>query len=170
MKILVATDAEYTLAKTYLKGFDIVQTGVGPNGVVSALCKLPDLKEDVINVGFCGSNRHPVGSVLRVKRTYSGGYVQPGDKTDGKLLSDRGELCYTSDHFIYSSDSRVPVLYDMELQYIAASTLNLLGAVKIVSDNLSMGEYEENVKIPDEKIWEKVNVLVYQILKEKGQK
>lgn len=168
MKILVATKQEYELAKKYLPDFDIVRTGVGASNVIH-VCSLLDSREKVVNIGFAGSNFLPKGTVTPVFRSFRqleghmDGVIEE-DYRQGYILSDTGYDCYTSNSFVTESDCTEAVLYDMELNYIVAFPLEMLGAIKIVSDNLDLEQYENSVNTSEEEIWKKVKELLYSIL------
>lgn len=145
MTVLVATDAEYAAAKKYLQGLMVIKTGIGAGNVIRTCCNIPD-RESVVNIGYCGSNVVPVGTVSLVSRTYrlTDGAVEFEDWRNGHILAPDGIglPCYTSNSFVTSTDIESPVLFDMELNYIAAFPFHLAGAIKIVSDNLSVEWYE----------------------------
>lgn len=48
----------------------------------------------------------------------------------------------------------------MELNYIVAFPFNVLGAIKIVSDNLDVDEYAESIHTSTDEIWAQVRSLV----------
>ncbi len=172
MIILVATDQEYDLAKKYLDRYKIIKTGVGASNVIKvcsdlliqfALCHK---FEPVINVGFCGSNSLPKGTVTEVYRTFrfidhTVGFV---DYRNGWPISKTGHDCFTSNDFVTEDDSEEPVLYDMELNYIAAFPIRLIGSVKIVSDNLCVDEYAESIHTSTEETWGEVRKKVDEIV------
>ena len=54
--------------------------------------------------------------------------------------------CYTSIDFVTETKIKEPVIFDMELAFIAGMGFEHIRAVKKVSDNLSLKEYEENSK------------------------
>lgn len=165
MKIIVATDEEYNLVRKYLPEFDVLQTGVGASNVINKCCDLSS-KVDVINIGFCGSNNLKIGSVVTVSKTYRllTSNIAFKDYRNGYVLSDTGYPCYTSNEFVTKTDIKEDCVFDMELNYLAAFNFNLLGAVKIVSDNLSVWEYEQSVDIDDKCIWDEVKRQLYQII------
>lgn len=163
MIILVATDQEFELASKYLHDYTIVQTGVGASNVIRTCAELQYFL-DVINVGFAGSNFLPIGTVSRVSTTHrlidhTVGFV---DYRNGfSLCPDTdGYPCYTSNDFVVENTSDDPVLYDMELNYIAAFPFNLLGSIKIVSDNLCADTYAKSIHTSTEETWRKVRELV----------
>lgn len=164
MRILVATQEEFDLANKYLTGYDVMKIGVGAGNVIRR-CSGIRSDEKCINVGFAGSNTLPIGKVTKVSKTYRlrNENVEFEDYRNGYELSPVGYPCYTANDFVTSTDKLEPVLFDMELNYIAAFRFRLLGAVKIVSDNLMVDAYNESVNIDDHLIWEKVKALCDEI-------
>lgn len=170
MIILVATHEEYALAKKHLPGYRILRTGVGASNVIRACSALleelkGDKSEPICNVGFCGSNTLPKGKVVEVGRTFrlKNRNVEFEDYNNGLILSDSEHHCYTSNNFVTESNEPEGALYDMELNYIAAFPLHLVGSVKIVSDNLDVCEYENCVETSPADIWKQVRCLVEEI-------
>lgn len=165
MKIIVATDEEYNLVRKYLPEFNVLQTGVGASNVINKCCDLSS-KVDVINIGFCGSNNLKIGSVVTVSKTYRllSNKVIFKDYRNGYVLSETGYPCYTSNEFVTKTDIKEDCIFDMELNYLAAFNFNLLGAVKIVSDNLNVLEYEHSVDVDEKSIWDEVKKQLYQII------
>lgn len=53
--------------------------------------------------------------------------------------------CYTSNDFVLNTDIKEPCVFDMELAYIMALGFKRVKSIKIVSDNLSIKEYEQNI-------------------------
>ena len=53
--------------------------------------------------------------------------------------------CYTSNDFILKTNIKEPCVFDMELAYICALGFKNVESIKIVSDNLSLKEYDEKV-------------------------
>lgn len=168
MIILVATQDEFALVKKHLPEYEVVRTGVGASNVIkscSALLMEPTKKnihEPIINIGFCGSNTLPKGTVVEVGRTFrlKNRNVEFEDYHNGLILSDSEHHCYTSNNFVTESNEPDGSIYDMELNYIAAFPFQLLGSIKIVSDNLDVCEYENNVENSPKDIWPKVRELV----------
>ena len=74
MIILVATEDELRLAKKHLGEYEIVKTGVGAGNVIRCCSQLLFRKgienERIVNLGFCGSNSIPVGTVVKVSKTW----------------------------------------------------------------------------------------------------
>ena len=143
--IVVATDEEYKLAKKRFKGRVIIKTGVGGINVVRKLKRLPKWLK-ITNFGYVGSNNIPIGTEVRVN--YSSlhhpncDYVSPSYKLNNKGIV----RCYTSNDFVLESDVISPCVYDMELAYICALGFKRVESIKIVSDNLSLKQYEEEIK------------------------
>lgn len=158
--ILTATTEEYNLAKKYLSGYEVVCTGVGASNVIHVMCRLIETIPDAhfINVGYSGSNKLPVGTVSKISRTYRlvDDNVKFKDYRNGFFFQYEGHDCYTSNSFVTESTSDEPVLYDMELNYITAFPIDLIGAVKIVSDNLDVREYEISIDTSTPEVWAEV--------------
>lgn len=166
MKILVATEDEVRLATKYLPGYEIVHMGVGANNVIKTCVGIP-AEEKVITVGYCGSNCLKIGQVIEVSKTYRlldkiSGFTFD-DYRNGYELSKEGYPCYTNNSFVVQTDIVEPCAFDMELNYIAAFPFQLLGAVKIVSDNLSLQKYEESIKKTEDDVWGEVRRIVDRI-------
>ncbi len=162
MIILVATDDELALAKKHLSEYEIIKIGVGAGNVIRSCSQLllrPGIEaERIINVGFCGSNSIPVGSIVKISQTYRlmDNVVEFTDWRNGYNLSEDGVPCYTSNSFVLKTDITAPCAFDMELNYIAAFPLPLVGAVKIVSDNLSLDKYEHSIRHSEAETWDEV--------------
>ena len=141
--IVVATDEEYKLAKKRFKGHKIVKTGVGGINVLNTL-KRAKKSLKIVNFGYVGSNVLPIGTEVRVGecKLYHSNveYEEPTYKLDGDIT------CYTSNDFVLKTDIKEPVVFDMELAYILALGFKNVESIKIVSDNLSLKDYEENIK------------------------
>lgn len=142
--IVVATDEEYELAKKRFKHHIIIKTGVGGINVVSKLKCFPKWLK-ITNFGYCGSKNIPIGTEVRVgfcshyhKTEYNEKAFAVGNTID-KMW------CYTSDEFVKEYYGIEPVIFDMELAYILALGFKRVESIKIVSDNLSLKEYEENI-------------------------
>lgn len=168
MIILVATQDEYALVKKHLPEFQVVRTGVGASNVIKSCSALlaqfvkAGNQEPIINIGFCGSNTLPKGTVVEVGRTFrlKNRNVEFEDYHNGLILSDSEHHCFTSNNFVTESNEPDGSIYDMELNYIAAFPFELLGSIKIVSDNLDVCEYETNVENSPKDIWSMVRELV----------
>lgn len=141
--IVVATTNEYEKA---LKRFDdnmIIATGVGATNIIS---KLKDIPKDtpIINFGYVGSNTIPIGTEVKVgeSRMY-----HPNVEYEEDAYNLNGDItCYTSNDFVLETKIEEPCVFDMELAYIMALGFKNVESIKIVSDNLSLKEYEEEIK------------------------
>ena len=170
--ILAAEEAEYNKCREIFPGIECIKTGVGAGNVIKACCNLPKGTR-IINIGYAGSNNIEIGTVCLVSDSfrYTDGNYKFDDHANPLHLSDEGLPCYTGNSFFTESDRTEPTLYDMELNYIASFSprLELLAAVKIVSDNLSVDEYLNNAKresgvlISDE-VWANVRQAVETVL------
>lgn len=120
MKVLVATEEEYELAKKYLYGIEIIKTGVGASNIINTCCNKLSYKDDVINIGFCGSTNLPIGEVCNVNKSYRlvDNTVQFEDFRNGYEFCEEGYPCYTSNSFVTKSDTQDAILFDMELNYM----------------------------------------------------
>lgn len=182
---IVATENECKeVRKVFGKDAHILVTGVGVSNVIHALSNeislhnlitatwisdnqcLCDYGYDLfINVGYAGSNTLKVGEVVRISRSYA---LEPPKKVKVDLPYQPEYLpigsfmdvypCYTSYDFVtsYSGDDK-PVVFDMELNYLCAFGLSPLYSYKIISDNLSVNEYEE---FDAEKSWQKLKDMI----------
>lgn len=165
--ILAAEEAEYNMCKKILPGYNVILMGVGAGNVIKTCCQLPEGTK-VVNIGYAGSNKLDIGSVVNVSDTYR--------KVDGKYfftdhanplrLSAEGCPCYTNNDFVTATDKTDVVLFDMELNYIAAFTprIELLASIKIVSDNLSVEAFRNNALresgiLTSMDVWQKVKDL-----------
>lgn len=136
--IVVATEAER--AAFLLDGEDVIVTGVGYPNIYRALADIPR-DTYIINIGYAGSNSIAKGTtcVIGVCKHYHPNveYEEPEYKLKGGTYS-----CYTSDDFVLHTDIREPVVFDMELYAILTMGFKNVTAIKVISDNLSLEEYE----------------------------
>ena len=140
--IVVATDEEYKLANKRFKGQKIIKTGVGGINVLETL-KNTKKSLKIINFGYVGSNYFPVGTEVKIG---SCKLYHPNVKyQDVTYILDGNVKCYTSNDFVLETDIKEPCVFDMELAYICAM-FNNVESIKIVSDNLSLKQYEENIE------------------------
>lgn len=141
--IVVATKEEYRLAQKRFKGDKIIKTGVGGINVLKKL-KNADKSLKIINFGYAGSNNIPVGTEVRVGKCKlyhpNVEYKEPTFKLKGNTM------CYTSNDFVLQTDIKKSCVFDMELAYILALGFKKVESIKIVSDNLSLKQYEEEIK------------------------
>lgn len=141
--IVVATDEEYKLAKKQFKWHIIVKTGVGGINVLNKLKRFPKWLK-IINFGYVGSNNIPIGTEIKISlcKLYHPNveYNEPVYKLKGNIP------CYTSNDFVLETNIKEPCVFDMELAYILALGFKRVESIKIVSDNLSLKQYEKEIK------------------------
>ena len=142
--IVVATDEEYKLAKKRFKHRIIIKTGVGGINVIRKLKHLPKWIK-ITNFGYVGSNNIPIGTEIIVgeSRLYHPNaiYNEPEYIIDKKSIIK----CFTSNDFVLETKIEKPCVFDMELAYICALGFKRVESIKIVSDNLNIKEYENEV-------------------------
>lgn len=155
--LLVASPEEERLVKKYLPEYEYLVMGIGASNVIHSLCELPK-GTPVVNIGFAGSTDMAIGSVCMVSTTWrlkNEEFVFE-DYRHGFQISEEGLPCYTSNSFVTSTDMEGSILFDMELNYIAAFPLDLVGAIKIVSDNLCLEAYKHSISRDEDDVWEDV--------------
>ena len=166
--ILAAEEVEYNKCREIFPEIECIRTGVGAGNVIKACCNLPKGAR-IINIGYAGSNNVEIGTVSLVSDSfrYTDGNYKFDDHANPLHLSDEGLPCYTGNSFFTESDRTAPTLYDMELNYIASFTprLELVAAVKIVSDNLSVDSFLNNAMresgvLTSDEVWAKVRKCV----------
>lgn len=139
MLVVVAMPEEIDLlADEYKK--NCIVTGAGALNVINALQDI-DRETEIFNVGYVGSNCIPVGS--RVKIGMSKLYHPNVDITEKEYLLNGDTICYTSSDFVLSTDIIEPCVFDMELAFIMALGFKNVISEKVVSDNMSIKEFEE---------------------------
>ena len=165
--LIVASDDEYRLVTRYFPEYQTVKTGIGAGNVIRVLSQIPH-DTPVVNIGYVGSNNLPIGKVCRVSRSWRvrDDNFQFTDYRHGYELSAEGYPCYTGNEFVTSTDKTEPTLFDMELNYIVAFPLRHLGAIKIVSDHLSLETYEETIAKTEDELWGEVRRMLDTILSE----
>ena len=143
--IVVATDEEYKLAKKRFKGHLITKTGVGGINVVKKLKRLPKWLK-ITNFGYVGSNTLPIGTEIRVgeSRLYHPNVIY--NEPEYTLDKESTIKCFTSNDFVLETNIKKPCVFDMELAYICALGFKRVESIKIVSDNLSLKQYEEEIQ------------------------
>ena len=143
--IVVATDEEYKLAKKRFKHHIIIKTGVGGINVVKKLKRLPKWLK-ITNFGYVGSNVLPIGTEIRVgeSRLYHPNIIY--NESEYTLDKESTIKCFTSNDFVLKTNIKKPCVFDMELAYICALGFKRVESIKIVSDNLSLKQYEEEIR------------------------
>lgn len=140
MITVVATENEKSLVKSEGK---IIVTGVGAFNVIEAL-KNVDKNEKIHNIGYAGSNSIQIGTMVRVGEV---GLHHPNvEYKEKKYILDGNIPCFTSTDFVTSTKETTPCVFDMELAFILAMGFKNVTAEKVVSDNLSLRQYEETSK------------------------
>lgn len=138
--IVVATEAEREAFPSTKE--EVIVTGVGYANVYRALSDLPR-DTPITNIGYAGSNSIKIGTacVIGECRHYHPNvdYDEPTYKLNGK------HTCYTSDDFVTSTDIEEDVVFDMELYAILSMGFTNVTAIKVISDNLSLAEYETKI-------------------------
>lgn len=143
--IVVATDEEYKLA---LQRFDdnmIIKTGVGALNVIQKLKDVPK-NVPIINFGYVGSNNIPIGTEIKIGQSKLYHPNVEYEEVSYKLCDNESIICYTSNDFVLETEIKEPCVFDMGLAYILALGFTDVISIKIVSDNLSLKEYEEEIK------------------------
>ena len=139
--IIVATKDEAKQVKK-LPNSKIIITGMGEFNVISTVSKLLlnkkiTRKDKVFNIGYCGSNISPIGTVHTVAVAASEIKSNFVEYKEIKLAKN-GAKCYSSNNFV--TETKNKGIFDMEL-YTIANIFPKVKAIKIVSDSLSMKQY-----------------------------
>lgn len=163
--VLVAEEAEERMVRSYLPGIRCIRTGVGASNVISICYHLPEGSR-VFNIGYAGSNVLPIGTVTTVSKSFRlmDNTYQFVDHNNPLEIQGGEYPCYTNNSFVTESELEEPSLFDMELNYMAAFPFELVGAIKIVSDNLSVDAFRNNAIresgiLTSADVWEKVRDL-----------
>lgn len=122
---------------------------MGGINVVETLKHVPKWRK-IINFGYAGSNNLPIGTEVRIfeSKLYHPNvkYLEPAYICNCSLLDDNIVDCYTSNDFVIETNEKEPCVFDMELAYIMALGFKNVESIKIVSDNLSLKEYEKSLE------------------------
>lgn len=120
----------------------IVITGPGLCNVIQSPRLNIKPNDKLINVGYAGSNKYPIGSVVSVSECKR---LTPSLTVNEPILNlvpcYNSDICYTSDDFVENENVKEVPLVDMELYYLA-SIYPQIESLKIVSDNLNFTEYQ----------------------------
>lgn len=146
--IVVATNEEYKLARKRFKHHIIIKTGVGGINVIRKLKHFPKWLK-IINFGYVGSNNIPIGTEVNVcvSLLYHPNVEYEEPIYHLKFKNPKTDvICLTSNDFVLRTDIEKPVVFDMELAYILALGFKNVESIKIVSDNLSLKQYEKEIK------------------------
>lgn len=147
----------------------LIITGVGKQqtaiGLVSYLENNKENKPDIIiNMGYVGSTNSKIGQWVNVNKSYNYEWNIPGEEKYTIIGYDREKIstldnanikilpCYSAECFVTSTDIKEDVVFDMELHsiYMICCKYDIeLISLKKVSDNLSLENYYENIKMED---------------------
>ena len=160
--IIVATRDEAKQVKK-LPNSKIIITGMGEFNVINTVSKLLlnkkiTNKDKVFNIGYCGSNISPIGTVHTVAVAASeikSNFVEYKEIKLGK----NGAKCYSSNNFV--TETKNKGIFDMEL-YTIANIFPKVKAIKVVSDSLNMKQYHA-VSVED--AWKEANKILAKICK-----
>lgn len=139
--IVIATRNELDLVGQ--RDEPILITGIGAFNVINALKDVPR-STPILNIGYAGSNKIPVGHRCRIGRVKL--HHPIADFEDRTFSLDGTTPCYTAGDFVTEANIDEPCVFDMELAYILALGFYNVSAEKVVSDNLSVEEYESCLK------------------------
>lgn len=140
--VIVATNGESRLTDEHAG----LVTGIGALNVIRNLAPI-DRDTPILNVGYAGSNSIPVGTRVRIGRVSS---YHPNVEFDEPAYQLDGDVpCYTSSDFVTHTDIDEPCVFDMELAYILAMGFTDVVSEKVISDNLSVREYEKKIEEDD---------------------
>lgn len=140
--IVVATEEE---SQRFKFGSEkVVVTGVGYGNVYRVLADIPR-DTPILNIGFAGSNIIAKGEVCEIGECR---HYHPNVDYNEAVYKLNGEyVCYTSDDFVTQTNIKEPVVFDMELYAILSMGFTDVTAIKVISDNLSLEEYESEVHL-----------------------
>lgn len=147
----------------------LIITGVGKQqtaiGLVSYLENNKENKPDIIiNMGYVGSTNSKIGQWVNVNKSYNYEWNIPGEEKYTIIGYDKEKIstldnanikilpCYSAECFVTSTDIKEDVVFDMELHsiYMICCKYDIeLISLKKVSDNLSLENYYENIKMEE---------------------
>lgn len=147
----------------------LIITGVGKQQTAMSLVSyLENNKENkpdiIINIGYVGSTNSKIGQWVNVNKSYNYEWNIPGEERYTIIGYDREKIstldnanikvlpCYSAECFVTSTDIKEDVVFDMELHsiYMICCKYDIeLISLKKVSDNLSLENYYENIKMED---------------------
>lgn len=147
----------------------LIITGVGKQqtaiGLVSYLENNKENKPDIIiNMGYVGSTNSKIGQWVNVNKSYNYEWNIPGEERYTIIGYDREKIstldnanikilpCYSAECFVTSTDIKKDAVFDMELHsiYMLCCKYDIeLISLKKVSDNLSLENYYENIKMEE---------------------
>lgn len=150
MIVVAAKHEELDIVPSLVDEADkVIITGVGAVNVWRALRDEPR-DQEVVNIGYVGSNVLPVGTLCSPEEVElyhpNVSYAEKDLEGLDAYVNMNHAKCYTGIDFVTETKIKEPVIFDMELAFIAGMGFEHIRAVKKVSDNLSLKEYEENSK------------------------
>lgn len=135
--IVVATETEHV--KFQSANEEMIVTGVGYANVFKTLADIPR-DTPITNIGYAGSNNIKIGTVCAIGECR---HYHPNVDYEEPIYKLNGEyICYSSDDFVTHTDIKESVVFDMELYAILSMGFTNVTAIKVISDNLSLEEYE----------------------------
>ena len=160
--IIIATKDEAKQVKKPINS-KIILTGMGEFNVIKTLSKAIlkkqiTAKDKIFNIGYCGSNISPVGTVHKVAVSASEIKSNFVEYKEIKIAKN-GAKCYSSNNFVTETNNKG--IFDMEL-YTIANIFPKVKAIKVVSDSLNMKEYHA-VSVED--AWKEANKILAKICK-----
>lgn len=151
--IVIATNEEKLLLDQLVPNhykYELIVTGVGGLNVYESLSKIKK-NSRIINIGYAGSNYGKIGDVYQVKGVQ---LFHPNCKFDSPRyelstddsISFKKIECFTAGDFVINAGFlKKKAVFDMELAFICAMGFKEVISYKVVSDNLNVSQYEENV-------------------------
>ena len=129
----------------------VLITGVGGVNAIKTLMGYESpYNLDVLNVGYVGSNSIEIGAKVQVSHVNTHRYNVEFDEDSVELDRFADDMlavpCYTASDFVTKTKVKEPAVFDMELAYLAALGFRRLYAIKVVSDNLNVKQYERTAK------------------------
>lgn len=157
MIITIAESQEMKLVEELIPNYTgkIIITGVGMANVVKELKDVPKT-EEILNIGYAGSNKIPKGTVVRISNVRTAHKIaqfvdwcsvsteMPDWLYELEKLEKAG--CYTSTDFVTEWDGEEPAVFDMELAAIANMGFSKVMSIKKISDTLNYEEFKEASK------------------------
>ena len=147
MIVVIASENERKLVEEL--GYDkypVIVTGIGAINVIKSLKNISK-DEQIVNIGYCGSNHLPIGekvvvgisTLLHELFEYQEQPNKTIDYPNSKIV------CYTSTDFVIKTNIKDPCVFDMELAFIC-SMFDKVKSIKVVSDNLDLHSYEQCIE------------------------
>ena len=171
-KCIIAALPEELEGSTELLGLPVYFSGVGKiNAAIAAQKAIDRGYTDIINIGSCGSLKHPAGHLIAVGAVWQdidGSPLCPYGETPFEensarivLNKDYADACFTTDYFYdaaqrakysehYLRQIQTCSAFDMECFAIAKACQQAgvkFSAYKWVSDDGDKGSWEENCQI-----------------------